>query len=55
MGDPNGTGLPAWPAYSETADTVMLLGDHVSAAPNPRKLGLAFVEAANAAQRARPR
>ena len=55
MGDPNGTGLPDWPAYSETADTVMLLGDPVSAAPNPRKLGLAFVEAANAAQRARPR
>jgi para-nitrobenzyl esterase len=53
MGDPNGAGLPAWPAYSEKADTVMLLGDPVKAAPNPRKLGLAFVEAANAAQRVR--
>jgi para-nitrobenzyl esterase len=52
-GNPNGAGLSTWPAYSEKTDTVMQLGDSVEAVSNPRKLGLALVEAANAAQRAK--
>jgi para-nitrobenzyl esterase len=46
-GNPNGPGLPSWPAYSEKTDVVMLLGDHVEVKANPRKAGLKFVDAAN--------
>jgi para-nitrobenzyl esterase len=52
-GNPNGSGLPVWPVYSEESDIVMLLGDPVEAKANPRKAGLAFVDAANMQQRAK--
>lgn len=44
-GNPNGAGLPTWPAYSETADVVMLLAEPVRAKPNPRGAGLEFADA----------
>lgn len=39
-GDPNGSGLPAWPAYDPNRPQVMELGDHFSAIPvaSPEKI-----------------
>ena len=51
--NPNGPGLPAWPAYSAKGDQVMVMGDPVEAKSNPRAAGLAFVDAANERQRRR--
>ena len=50
-GNPNGTGLPVWPVYSEAADTVMVLGDAVEARANPRKAALELVDASPAKPR----
>ena len=51
-GNPNGPGLPAWPAYSEKGEQVMIMADPVEAKSNPRAAGLAFVDAANERQTA---
>jgi carboxylesterase type B len=32
-GDPNGPGLPVWPAYNTASPTVMELGDHFAPMP----------------------
>jgi para-nitrobenzyl esterase len=34
-GDPNGAGLPAWPAFGETDTPVMELGERIQASPIP--------------------
>lgn len=40
-GDPNGTGLPAWPMYKANAnDAVMTFGDAPAAGPGPSAAGL---------------
>ena len=45
-GDPNGKGLPQWPAYSEKRnDRPMVLGDKVELGPEPNQSQLAFYEA----------
>jgi para-nitrobenzyl esterase len=48
-GDPNGSGLPTWPAYrgSETRE-VLILGDSITAEPTdgPMPATLAFFDAA---------
>jgi para-nitrobenzyl esterase len=41
-GDPNGPGLPAWPAYDESDAQVMALGEQVRAMPLPKPERLAF-------------
>jgi len=43
-GDPNGKGLPAWPAYSPTADLLMGFGDKVEVVPVPHKPALDFLD-----------
>jgi para-nitrobenzyl esterase len=42
-GDPNGEGLPAWPAYDGPSALVMRLGERVGAQPIPRPAQLAFL------------
>ena len=37
VGDPNGKGLPAWPAFDPKADLVMGFGDKVEVVPLPHK------------------
>jgi carboxylesterase type B len=39
-GNPNGPGVPTWPAYDPKSPTVMELGDHFRAIPvaSPEKL-----------------
>jgi para-nitrobenzyl esterase len=44
-GDPNGAGLPKWPAYTEQSDTLLALGDRVESRVVPRKAALDFIEA----------
>jgi para-nitrobenzyl esterase len=45
-GDPNGKGLPRWPAYDEKkSDRPMALGDKIEAGPAPNQSQLAFYEA----------
>ena len=34
-GNPNGPGLPEWPAYSSAKGDVMELGDHIGPIPEP--------------------
>ena len=34
-GNPNGPGLPSWPAYDES-DVVQILGNTIEAGPNPQ-------------------
>lgn len=41
-GDPNGPGLPPWPAYDET-DVVQILGTTIEAGPNPQADRFGFV------------
>jgi para-nitrobenzyl esterase len=44
-GNPNGAGLPQWPAYDASSDMLMLFGDKVSAVKNPNPAGLQFFDA----------
>ena len=43
-GDPNGKGLPKWPAYQEKTDLAMGLGDKVEAQPLPNREALDFLD-----------
>ncbi|HVX52423.1 MAG TPA: carboxylesterase family protein, partial [Chitinophagaceae bacterium] len=42
-GNPNGAGLPQWPAYTTTANATIILGNKVEAQPLPGKAGLDFL------------
>jgi len=42
-GNPNGSGLPEWPAYTTTSNTTMILGEHPAAQSLPGKAGLDFL------------
>jgi para-nitrobenzyl esterase len=44
-GDPNGKGLPVWPAYDPNADLVMGFGEKVEVTPLPHKPALDFMDA----------
>ncbi len=44
-GDPNGKGLPKWPAYRAKDDEVMGLGDKIAVEPQPHKPALDFLDA----------
>jgi para-nitrobenzyl esterase len=55
-GDPNGAGLPAWPAVRDRATgRGMVLGDAVAPEPTPNRAKLDFFDAAFARQEARAR
>ena len=41
-GDPNGAGLPSWPAYDEN-DVVQILGATIEARPNPQAARFHFL------------
>jgi para-nitrobenzyl esterase len=43
-GDPNGKGLPKWPAYHAKDDVVMGLGDTIAVEPLPNKPALDFLD-----------
>ena len=43
-GNPNGPGVPSWPAYSQTDEKSMLLGDKIEAIPTPHKAELDFLD-----------
>ncbi len=43
-GDPNGSGLPAWPIYDARAERVMLFGDTVTAGSLPHGPALDFLD-----------
>ncbi|HEX6894783.1 MAG TPA: carboxylesterase/lipase family protein [Bryobacteraceae bacterium] len=43
-GDPNGKGLPKWPAYKTKDDQVMGLGDKIEVMPLPHKAALDFLD-----------
>jgi len=48
-GDPNGPGLPMWPAYKDHASgRVMVLGDSIGLEPTPPSAKLTFYDAAYA-------
>jgi para-nitrobenzyl esterase len=40
--DPNGSGLPEWPAYNTKQNKVMILGEKPGAIPLPDKAALDF-------------
>ncbi|MEO8414487.1 MAG: carboxylesterase family protein [Ginsengibacter sp.] len=42
-GNPNGTGLPGWPAYNTKDNLTMILGETQAAQPLPGKAGLDFL------------
>jgi para-nitrobenzyl esterase len=44
-GNPNGKGLPEWPAYQVKADQAMGFADQVAVVPVPNKPGLDFLDA----------
>jgi para-nitrobenzyl esterase len=46
-GDPNGPGLPTWPAYDDSHPQVMNFGNAVQAIPLPRRAELEFWEKVN--------
>jgi para-nitrobenzyl esterase len=52
-GDPNGPGLPEWPAYSKTAERSMRLGGKVEPISVPNTAELDFFDQYYARQRAR--
>ena len=43
-GDPNGEGLPRWPAYSASADQALELGDKIAVRSETNKAGLDFYD-----------
>jgi para-nitrobenzyl esterase len=43
-GNPNGKGLPEWPAYNAKADQAMVLGDTVSVGTGIQPAMLAFYD-----------
>ena len=43
-GDPNGQGLPKWPAYRETSDTAIEFGDVIQLRSGLHKAGLDFLD-----------
>jgi para-nitrobenzyl esterase len=47
-GNPNGNGLPVWPAYNTTNNQVMILGEKPAAQPLPDKAALDFMVGAAA-------
>ena len=51
-GDPNGKGLPKWPAYQESSDVAIGLGDKIELAPALHKAALDFLDGYFAGQRA---
>ena len=51
IGDPNGEGLPVWPAYTRDADEALELGDTVGVRRGIRRDRLDFMDAYYAAQR----
>jgi len=53
-GDPNGKGLPAWPAFDTKSDRLMGLGDRVEVTPIPHKPALDFLDAYFEKQRKSP-
>ncbi len=42
-GNPNGPGLPAWPAYNSNGNQIMILGEKPAAQPLPDKAALDFM------------
>ena len=48
-GDPNGNGLPAWPAYSRAAERAFELGPTIGPIPIPNAAALDLID-----KRARP-
>ena len=50
-GDPNGPGLPKWPAYDPETDVLMNFGDNPQAQPAPYKTALAFFDTLDREQR----
>ena len=50
-GNPNGQGLPEWPAYDAKTDILLNIGDVPKAQPAPYKVALDFLEEYSAAQR----
>lgn len=52
-GDPNGTGLPKWPAYDPESDVLMNFADNPQAQPAPSKAALDFFDKWDAEQRSK--
>jgi para-nitrobenzyl esterase len=52
-GDPNGKGLPKWPAYQEKTDLALNLGDQIEAAAIPNKGALDFLDSFFTGQRSK--
>ncbi|HTS48253.1 MAG TPA: hypothetical protein VMH05_09945, partial [Bryobacteraceae bacterium] len=50
-GDPNGKGLPKWPAYKTKDDQVMGFGDKIEVMSLPHKPALDFLDEYNERQR----
>jgi para-nitrobenzyl esterase len=46
-GDPNGEGLPVWPAFNENNPEIIELGDDVKATPLPYREQLKFMDEVN--------
>jgi para-nitrobenzyl esterase len=49
-GDPNGAGLPNWPAFRDMSSRVMVLGDTIQAESAPPAAKLTFYDSAYARQ-----
>ena len=48
-GDPNGKGLPKWPAYAASDDSSIVFGDKIEVQRGVNKAGLDFFDRVNAA------
>jgi para-nitrobenzyl esterase len=42
--NPNGMGMPAWPAYDPKSEVLLKIGDTLKAQPAPFKTELVFLE-----------